>query len=310
MSPNATNLFRNVIIESSPFDIPFKTSFEAIYLAETVKQLLNCTGTDYMPCLRSKTSDQIADAQLKSRTKPTSLKILEFFEPLGPFVDGKVVPEELIDAIENDRIAKVPVMIGTVAEEARIYVYETWGKPLSAAEYIAILFATYPSHLKSMLNVYSPNNSTDERDILTKLGTDFIFTCATRNMSRYLVDHGRTVFRYVFDHAFSFDGWGKFSYCEGHVCHGEEIAYVFHSADRSGFNFDPDEEVLSDQMIYYWANFAYTSDPNKGPHSVKVSWPQYSSKDEILKIQTPESISNVNYLKEFCDFWDTIGYKA
>lgn len=304
------NLFRNVIIESSPFDIPFKTPFEALYLAETVMQLLNCTETDYMPCLRSKTSDEIADAQLKSRTKPTSLKILEFFEPLGPFVDGKVVPEELIDAISSGKIRKVPIMIGTVSEEARIYVYETWGKPLSTAEFIAIGFATYPKHLKEILAIYPPGNSTDNRDLLTKLGTDFIFTCATRNMSRHFVEQGKNVFRYVFDHAFSFDGWGNFSYCEGHVCHGEEIVYVFHTADQSGFNFNSDEETLSEQLIYYWTNFAYTSDPNKGPHAVRTQWPQYSNQDQILKIQTPESKAEVNYMKEFCDFWDSIGYKA
>lgn len=309
MSPNSTNLFRNVIIESSPFDIPFKTTFEAIYLAETVKQLLNCTRQDYMSCLRSKTSDELAEAQLKSRAKPTSLKVLEFFEPLGPFVDGDIVPEEPINAIVNNRVRRVPTMIGTVSEEARVYVYEAWGKPLAPAEYIAVLFATYPSHLDQMLAMY-PANQTDSRDILTKLGTDFIFTCATRNMSRNFVRHGQNVFRYVFDHAFSFNGWGKFSYCEGHVCHGEEIAYVFHSADQSGFNFDSDEEVLSDQLIYYWTNFAYTSDPNKGPHGVKSPWPQYDTKSKILKIQTPQSKTVANYMKEVCDLWDTIGYKA
>ena len=309
MSKDSTSLFRNVIIESSPFDIPFKKPYEAIYLAETIKQLINCTGSDYMACLRSKTSDEIADAQVKSRTKPTSVKILDFFEPLGPFVDGDVVPEELIDAITRGRINKVPTMIGTVSEEARVYVFEAWGKPLSAAEYIAVLFATYPSHLDQMLTMY-PSNNDDNRDILTKLGTDFIFTCATRNMSRHFVNQGQNVFRYVFDHAFSFQGWGNFTFCEGHVCHGEEIAYVFHSADQSGFNFNADEEVLSDQMIYYWSNFAYTSDPNKGPHSVKAPWPLYGTEDQVLKIQTPASQHDQYYRKKQCDFWDTIGYKA
>ncbi|WAR06075.1 D2-like protein [Mya arenaria] len=285
MAKDSKDLFRNVIIESAPFDIPFKTKTEATYLASTVIGLLNCTdaGDDYMSCLRSKSTDELAEAQHDSRTKPTSLKVLDFFEPLGPFVDGDVVPFEIITAIYGNKLRQVPTMIGTLSEEARIFVYEAWGKPLTLPEYIAVLFATYPSHLGEMLQQYPPSADGDNRDILT---------------------------RYVFNHAFSFPGWGKFSYCEGHVCHGEEIAYVFHSADRSGFDFSADEERLSDELIAYWTNFAYTSDPNSGPHKINISWPTYDSNSTMLQFQTPKSASIQNYLKNKCDFWDSIGYSA
>ena len=129
-------------------------------------------------------------------------------------------------------------------------------------------------------------------------------------MSRTLYGNGAIVYRYVFDHAFSFKGWGKFDFCEGHVCHGEEIPYVFHSADRSGFNFTPDEERLSDEMIGRWTNFAYTADPNIGPHSVGTTWPNYDTRSNVLKFSTPNSTVVKNYLKEKCDFWDALGYSA
>lgn len=247
---------------------------------------------------------------MESRRKPTSLKVLEFFEPLGPFVDGKIVPYEPVDAIQNNRIRKVPTMIGTVSEEARIFVYEAWGKVLNPEEYIAVLFATYPSHLDAMLQKYPTSKTGDNRDILTKLGTDFIFTCAARNMSRNFVKNGQDVYRYVFSKSFSFNGWGNFSYCDGHVCHGEEIAYVFHSADQSGFNFKTDEEDLSNQMIAYWTNFAWTSDPNKGPNAVKLQWPKYDSMSKNMNFLTPNNAIVDSYNSELCDFWDSIGYKA
>lgn len=260
--------------------------------------------------LRSKTADQIAQAQFESRASPTSLRILEFFEPLGPFVDGKIVPFEPIDAIYKRKLRQVPTMIGTVKEEARIFVYEAWGKPIPPTEYIAVLFATYPTHLNQILSKYPYGASTDTRDILSRLGTDFIFTCATRNMSREFFKSGQTVFKYEFSQSFSFSGWGNFTYCEGHVCHGEEIVYVFHSADHSGFNFDQSEEVLSNEMIYYWTNFAYTSDPNSGPHNPRLSWPVYDNESKVLNFQTPENEVVDHYMQEYCDFWDTIGYKA
>lgn len=52
MSGEADDMFRNVIIESAPFDIPFKSPVEATYLASKVLQLLNCTIDDYMTCVR------------------------------------------------------------------------------------------------------------------------------------------------------------------------------------------------------------------------------------------------------------------
>ena len=314
MSEKSRGLFQSVIIESAPFDIPLKNPFEALYLAAIIREYLGCLGDDYMACLRSKTYDEIADAQLKSRAKVTSLKILEFFEPLGPFIDGREIKMEPIDAIQQNKFLKVPTIIGTNSEESRIFVYEAWGKPLSELDYIAILYATYPTHLQSMLDMYQPPSGiNDTRDLLTQLGTDFIFTCVARNVSQNLIRYGeKSVFRYVFDHSFSFDGWGKFTFCEKHVCHGEEIPFVFHSADQSGLNFNKDEEVLSDSMVYYWSNFAYSSNPNKGPHTVKLTWPMYDpTLPSVIRFKAPSSeIMTSPYRKEFCDFWDTIGYVA
>lgn len=48
---------------------------------------LNCSARD-MDCLRSKTSDEIVDAQYKAEALVASLKLLEFFEPWLPYIDG------------------------------------------------------------------------------------------------------------------------------------------------------------------------------------------------------------------------------
>ena len=170
MSPGSAGLFTKAIIESAPFDIPFKSRVEALYLASTIVKLLNCTdaGDQYMSCLRSKTADQLAEAQHTSRKQPTSLKLLEFFEPLGPYVDGDVVPSELIKAAYADKLRKVPLMIGTVSEEARVFVYEAWGKPLTTAEYVAVAFGTYPKHVADILVQYPPAISGDQRDLLSR----------------------------------------------------------------------------------------------------------------------------------------------
>ena len=55
-------------------------------------------------------------------------------------------------------------------------------------------------------------------------GTAYTFTCPTRYAVQGLVARGGSsldnpIWLYVFNHSFSFDGWGeKFSFCNGHSC--------------------------------------------------------------------------------------------
>jgi hypothetical protein len=96
---------------------------------------------------------------------------------------------------------------------------------------------------------------------------------------------------------------------------------VFHSADAHGVNFTAAEEVLSNQMVAYWTNFAASKsaspngDPsNNGANSlfstlpVNVLWPEFDTNTwKHLHLATP--IKQASHLfQSNCDFWDTLGY--
>lgn len=55
----------------------------------------NCPIRD-SNCLRNKTSEEILKAQLLTNTKLTSLKLLLFFEPWLPYLDGKLIQGQLL----------------------------------------------------------------------------------------------------------------------------------------------------------------------------------------------------------------------
>jgi hypothetical protein len=41
-------------------------------------------------------------------------------------------------------------------------------------------------------------------------------------------DSAVSAFMYRFNHSWSFNGWGpRYPFCEGHVCHGSELPFVF-----------------------------------------------------------------------------------
>ena len=281
-----------------------------------------------MNCLRSKTASEIVYAQSKAGNKLASLKLLEFFQPWGPFVDGQFIKDEPLPLIQSGQFSPKPLIIGTTSEETVLYIFSAWNTSVSDRMYTEVVLAMYPRHAIRILNMYPPSQPSDERNQMVKLGTDLIFACPTRNASRVMRSRGLTdVWLYVWDHALSFPGWGPITFCDGRVCHGSEIVYVFDSAWVFNFTFTPDEDVLSEQIMDFWTNFAKTGNPNdpgrdqrharrgsgtsrsSGP---KLAWPAYGEEGDwpLLRFKTPTSSVEANYHGPYCDFWDSVGYAA
>ncbi|ESO87838.1 hypothetical protein LOTGIDRAFT_72137, partial [Lottia gigantea] len=256
-------LFQQAIVESSPFTIPYKSYPEALLLSAEFSNLVNCPPLD-SNCLRNLSAEVLVEAQFKARSKIASVKLLEAFEPWGPVVDGEVLDEQPLVKLAQGQFSQKPIMIGTTSEETRIYIYSAFNKRIDNLSYFEIVFATYPGHGFQILYMYPPDMPTDERDQMTKLSTDLVFVCSTRNASRTMVKYGNAnTWLYLWDHAFSFPGWGNITFCEGHVCHGSEIPFVYQTASLAGFKYTPEELILSDLIIQYWTNFAKYGDPNK-----------------------------------------------
>lgn len=312
MNAESSLYFQKAIIESAPISIPFKDRTEELFLGEMITLELKCQPND-MECLRSKTADEVAIAQKTVRGYPSSLKLLEFFEPLGPFVDGKVVPFQPLEAARRGHIQKKPFIIGSLTEETRIFIFEAWNRTIGPTLYTEALLATFGRNIVDILGMYPPNNPEDEREDLQIASTDFIFTCPTRNLTRSVkTETSIDAWVYIFDHFFSFDGWGKFTECNYHVCHGSDIPYVFQSFRySSNFTTTPEENIMSDNMINYFANFAKNGDPSVG-NSIPVNWPKYDKNTnwQSLRFKTPANELDSVFRDKYCSFWDAIGYNA
>ncbi|WAR11767.1 D2-like protein, partial [Mya arenaria] len=308
MSPPSNSLFRAAIVESAPFAVPYRTKDEARLLATKFRELLKCREGDFQ-CLLNKTVEEINDAQQDVTFKITGGKLDEYFEPIGPVVDGVDVPMQPMAAARLGKFRKLPLMLGTVTEEGRLFVYGAWKLNLKRTEYEAALAAIHPSHFEEVETEYPPSDVPDLRDELCEVVTDYLFTCATRNVSENILKGGNSsTFLYVFDHATNgTGGWGKDTFCEGHVCHAEELAYIFQNSWVKG---TPDEGTLSQLMVLYWSNFAHSMNPSVGPRSPLLRWFPYSPGSKTImhfKTPTPECITQ--FRKQQCDFWDTVGYE-
>jgi acetylcholinesterase/cholinesterase len=276
-----------------------RTYAEYITPAVLLAEELHCAASD-ISCLRRQTYQDIATAQTKVNTKLTSFNFLLFFEPWVPVIDNKIVKGQLLDVVKNTSFPLKPLMIGTLTEEAVFYIYEAWSKPVSLELYIEALLFTFHEKAIKVFERYPPNELDDQRPLMSRLATHWVFSCATRIFARKASSYS-----YVFGFPLDFDGWENETFCNNHTCHAGELPYTFQSA---WINFTDAGKRVATSMGTYWTNFAKSFDPNQ-PISPTMTWPKTTSDEPYLYFQDPLDLRK-DYLKDECDFWDTIGYKA
>ncbi len=230
----------------------------------------------------------------------TSLNILLFFEPWVPVIDNEIVHGQLLDSVRNGSFPFKPLIIGTVTEEGLDFVNKLWSKAVSASEYIAISFAIFRENAFKVIKQYPPDSSNDQRPLLARATTQWVFACSTRVFARQAASYS-----YVFGYPFDTINSKNTIKCANHACHGDDLPFTFES---HWMEFSDAGRRLSQSIATYWTNFAKSEDPSV-PLSVPLPWPRMTTTNETyMYLQDPLQIGE-NYLENDCDFWDQIGYK-
>lgn len=289
----------NEKIKKSINFIEFRTYDQYITPFTLLSEELQCNIGD-INCLRRASYQDVAAAQTKVNVMLTSFEFLLFFEPWVPVIDNNIITGQLIEVVQNVSFPLKPLVIGTLTEEAIFYVYEAWVKPITVPEYIEILLFTFHEHAFKIVERYPPDSVDDLRPLVSKIATQWVFACPTRIYARKAASYS-----YVFGFPLDFDGWENETFCVNHVCHAGELPYTFESA---WINFTDAGRRVSKSMATYWTNFAKTHDTNQ-PVAQPIQWPMVNTDESYLYFQDPLDVRKA-YLKDDCDFWDHIGYKA
>ena len=230
----------------------------------------------------------------------TSLNALLFFEPWLPVIDNVIVHGQLLNTVRNTSFPLKPLIIGTVTEESRDFVYGTLPKPISSSEYIGIVLALFGENGFKVIKQFPPDGSNDQRGLVARIVTQWVFACSTRVFARKAASYS-----YVFGYPFDTENSRQSIGCKDHACHADDLPFTFES---SWNKFTDAGKRVSQSMATYWTNFAKSQDPNE-PLRTPLSWPRLTTENEkYMYIQDPLQIG-ANYLKNDCDFWDEIGYK-
>ena len=193
--------------------------------------------------------------------------------------DGHVLPETTaVEAYAEGRFNRVPAIFGTNRDETKLFM-------MMGSEHVRRL-AGIPlwrsdAPLYDASAMYTSQN-------WKRVGVD--------DPARAVRGHQEEIWAYRFD-------WDEERRLLGYdlpglvgAGHAMEIPFVFGGLSlgpASALVFDPDnaetDEALSDAMMSYWTEFAYSGDPGRGRDGARMDWPAWSVESEGPKMMVFDS---------------------
>ncbi|KJZ74381.1 hypothetical protein HIM_06191 [Hirsutella minnesotensis 3608] len=241
--------FRAAIMQSGVASIALPNQDSANSWKKLAKAV-NCAKADStLACMR-----QVPAATIKNISEHQKLDFSPIFERSTYPNNGRINRRRSTQA--NPRIARVPMLVGSNADEGGPFVY-------GQTDPRAFLSMLLPQSVTGLLDVLLGGYSTsggrlsflDRR--LATIVTDFAFQCPTKLVAEEGVKSGIPSWRYYFDAAFNntqiFPNSGAF--------HSSEIYLIFGTYPRSGATAY--QMKLSQALQKVWADFA--KNPSQGP---------------------------------------------
>ena len=317
VAPQSQGLFRAAIMESNPYGIPYKNQREAADFAKDLRDLMGCEigGIECMrrapveTILAHQTSDLIIVGGL--------LEGLRGELVWAPVIDGVVIPDQ-----PSKVATRIPMLIGTNRDEGALFVggfrikipFEV--REIPRVEYEAALdlvFADGVAHRIEAQPRYAPVDGDNTNQFAHVLG-DYLFTCANRHVMN---DARGPVYAYRYDHLASYDEWPGVPLCapdQHRVCHSFELPFVFGNPvdvrletapPAAAAHFSARDQIVADQMMRYWTNFAATLDPDDAE---APKWPEFNRAHPAMMVFEDEA--HAGNRNPDCGFWDSIGYDS
>jgi len=311
-------LYSKAILQSNPLSLPFRDVSSSDSLGQRFVEEAKCSHDSTLNCIRNLPMDQVVKCGDDASNHLNIFHPIIAFMPWTPTIDGVELFQQPLEAFRDGNYYKIPIMMGSLSEEAIMFVYLALTSPINSIEYDAAVAGLFTTSYFDVHKYYPATDSSDQRPEFSKLGTDYIFTAPTRNalMNIHLQQQDTPVYLFFFNHTLSFSDKAfnpRYPFCVGHCCHGSELPILFGSSTLLNLPLSKEEQVLSDAMVNYWTNFAYTGNPNKAGDgrstSGLVKWEPFSSSNLVnMQFETPRVFMNQNLKKTVLDMFDYVGY--
>lgn len=212
---------------------------------------------------------------------------------MHPCIGGAFLPHEPRNVFAAGQQARVPVLIGFNADEARAMVRGV----VPAATFTADFQAAFGPTSRALLELYPTTTEAEAYAARAALERDIRFGWDIRTWAR-LHAPAAPVFMYHFAHTPPFAADAPLA--GNGACHWAELPYVFDQLAQWPGAWTERDHTLTDTMATYWVNFARSADPNgAGPQ-----WPRYDAPGEQAMLFDERIVAGALPNNHALDLWD------
>ncbi|MBY0506388.1 MAG: carboxylesterase family protein [Bryobacteraceae bacterium] len=261
-SPLAQGLFHRAILQSctcrdyiSPeLQRPIHSYAGKGTAEEAGIRLAGILGAARIEDLRARPAAEIVRA---SEQDPAILPYLY----AGGTVDGWVLPEQPAITFAAGRQAKVPVLLGSNADEGTVTLGALGGE--TVAHYRAWLKTQFDDYAGEVFEAYPAAGNRDVRPAYLALTADYQRAQTVRSVAADMVRAGQRAYLYYLNYpakgGYAREGLGTF--------HGMDLSFMGGGFFRKSRWGEPDAEdrKLVAIMTGYWTTFAASGNPNRSP---------------------------------------------
>jgi para-nitrobenzyl esterase len=292
-SPLAKGLFHRAIGQSGGGFGSFGTAYP--------KQEMEAAGEAFAQALLGRNEPPTLDG-LRARTAAEVMAVPATIGRSSANVDGWVFPDTIYNIFSAGRQNKVPVIVGSNADEGAS-LGAGGPVPITLAAYRKAARDTYGDLANRFLAVYPASNDAEALQGRIQSYTDQSFGWEMRTWARMMENVDSKAYLYFFSRVPPAPDGKQFG-----AFHAAEIIYVFENLGKSpnpyaNRAYDDTDRALSRLMASYWVNFATNGDPN-GPGL--PAWPAYTTKsDEALEFGDTVKV-RAGIRKDRLDFTDRV----
>ena len=283
--PQAKGLFQQSILHSPGAARPLATLTQAESLS--LKEL----GAD-IERLRSLSAQDIF--KLTSLLNP---KIRGLTTPriLRPILDGVYLSENERDVFKDHRQMMLPMIVGSNLDEGSLLTKDWAIKSLD--DFAGLVSSNFNALSSDALALYPVRAEEEIRIRVAELFGDTQFNYGTRLLAQSNSNQVANTWRYLFAKR-------RPSQIDG-PHHGQEVAHVFGNlfakVTSVENDYDHRDELISNAMLNYWVQFAYTGNPNQAE---LPEWTRYElGSDNMIVFENEISKAN-EFRKNNLDFID------
>jgi para-nitrobenzyl esterase len=260
-SPLASGLFEKAILQSGfCVDNTSPTLSEVEAQGEKLARQFGTSGDD-------------AQALGKLRAIPAEQLLqqaaTDYAIDFNPNVDKWVLPDQPWRIFSEGKQARIPVIVGSNADELSIFASPLVGgsshRPKTIAEYHQWLQQTFHDLAPEVFAAYRANTDSEVAEAFIRMDSDYEFGFGAWLVARETRAIGQPAFLY----RFTYVGSGEFASLG--AFHSEESILLSKKYWTSWVS-NPDDEPMSERIIGYWTQFAKTSKPDG---QGLPSWPAY-----------------------------------